>query len=161
MSSPRTFAHKSLDGWSAAINLFSAFFNREVSAAEKDFWRRFKKGFKRMTPKGVAKVKGAITRDMMQEMLASPRIFDAENIRDGLMLQHAGGLRTSEVELVRVSNPTFDEAPKILYRFSEDERPHQSERNELLIEYHYTSPRGTTPSNDCMTAQRVSTMTHL
>ncbi len=38
-------------------------------SCETTYAGRFKKGFKRMTPEGVAKVKGAITRDMMRKML--------------------------------------------------------------------------------------------
>jgi hypothetical protein len=65
----RTYAHGSLDAWACSINLFSSFLERETTDAEKDYWHRFKKGMKVCTPEGVAKVKGAITRTMVDDII--------------------------------------------------------------------------------------------
>lgn len=149
-TNPRVFSHKSLDGWSCAINLFSAYVDREVTPAEMSFWARFRKGLKRATPEGVARVKGAVTRDLVIEMLKwgsevtnkkTGKTRMPANLREGLMLQHAAGLRTSEIELVRNTNTRFDKDRQCyIIGFQKQKDGHAVERGEVLMEYHHTDP---------------------
>ena len=142
----RSFAHKSLDGWGAGINLFAAVLGQPPTPAQREVWALVRKGMKRLTPEGIAKVKGAITRDLVDEMLEwgrRKRNNREDNIpkelRDGFLLQHAAGVRTSELELIRSSNITFDEKRNCyLIVFKKQKDPLAGSRSAVLVEEHDT-----------------------
>jgi len=109
---PEVFAHASLSTWAAAVNHFSVALGYYYPT-ERDWleWRKVRKGLKGMNAEGVTRVKGAITRRAVDELLIwsetrIPDPADRQWFRDGIVVQHAFGLRTSQVPMVDTVNCT-------------------------------------------------------
>ncbi len=148
-NSSRTYAHASLTSWGCSVVFFCKIMRREVDDAERAYWKAAMKGYVRAVPEGVAKVKGAITGPLMEEMMEWGQKKNNKNednipihYRNALWLQHAGGFRTGELQLILPSCITWSEkygCHKIVIPKQKD--PHAPSRTQIEMEVHYTDPK--------------------
>lgn len=140
----RFFAHNSLSTWRSAVVHFGVglgyYFPTTNDILE---YRKLKSGLKGMNAEGVTRVKGAITRKGIQEMLTWAQREVPENDRkwfmDGIIVQHAFGLRTSEVPCVSTRNCRL--APgsnEYLHTCPKNKDAVAYNRDEMKIEQHFS-----------------------
>lgn len=141
----RFFAHSSLSTWRSAVVHFGValgyYFPTSRDITE---FRKLKAGLKGMNAEGVTRVKGAITRKGVQEMVEWAKSNVAPQDQtwfvDGIIVQHAFGLRTSEVPNVAKHNCRLDpQSPlQFLHTCPKNKDALAYHRDDMKVEYHYS-----------------------
>lgn len=142
----RFFAHSSLSTWRSAIVHFGVglgyYYPTERDIAE---FNKVKRGLKGMNAEGVTKVKGAITRKLVDQMVKwaekAPGVpkEDRRWFVDGIIVQHAFGLRTSEVCAVsNLNTKTVDDSAEYLHVCPKNKDALGYNRDDMKIEKHFS-----------------------
>lgn len=143
----RFFAHASLGTWRSAIVHFGVglgyYFPTEVDKIE---FRKLKSGLKSMNAEGITRVKGAITRKLVHEVISFAKTAPGvpkehrQWFVNGVIVQHAFGLRTSEVPGVNNDNTQINDENDLEYLHTCPKNKDVStySRSNMLIEQHFS-----------------------